>query len=91
MTREAGARVLQFPQSDAPHSGTVSVSSGANTVELDIAGTPMTVDTVRQKLTEILNIGPDHKALRNGNDVPGDQVLIPGDRVEFVREAGVKG
>ena len=89
MTNLATDKVIPFPETELVPN-TVRVFSGANEMALDVRG-DMTIGAIRQRLTEILNLSQEHKALVNGHDAPEDQNIRPGDNVEFVRQAGVKG
>lgn len=67
----------------------VIVVCGANTQVLQMAGS--TVGDARRRLADVMNIPPSAQALITGNAVPDDYMLREGERLEFVRPAGVKG
>lgn len=72
----------------------VRVIAGANTIELDELSKGCTVADLRNRLCEILTIGPDHAiVLVNGSQVesPERYLVREGDEIEFKRPAGQKG
>jgi fructosamine-3-kinase len=67
----------------------VTVSSGVNELELDIAG--QSFATVRHQLKTVLNLDGNETPKLNGGNVPTDYILKDGDKVEFVKASGSKG
>ncbi len=62
---------------------------GVNDLELDLAG--KSIRTVYKVLEQVLNIPRDASVSVNGNRVDDDYVVRPGDEIEFLKTAGVKG
>lgn len=50
-----------------------------------------TVKNVRKTFRPMFNIPEGARALVKGEEVSEDQVILPGQTVEFVKESGVKG
>ena len=69
--------------------GQVKVIYGVHALEANLAG--RTVQSVREALTQALNISPQAVTLVNGQEVEASHVLSPGELLEFVRYAGEKG
>ena len=69
----------------------VQVIYGASDGMHPVAG--HNVSTVRQTLAEAYNIPADADAYLRGSNTPleADYVLRPGESVQFVKQAGVKG
>ncbi len=65
------------------------VVHGVNDLELDLAG--KSIRTVYKVLEQVLNIPRDASVSVNGNRVDDDYVVRPGDEIEFLKTAGVKG
>ena len=67
--------------------------SGANAIDLDLEGKPFTIEEVRSKMKEVLNLKGDEVVLVNGARVanPADYLLNGTENVEFVRQAEQKG
>ncbi len=62
---------------------------GVNDLELDLAG--KSIRSVYKVLEQVLNIPRDASVSVNGNRVDDDYVVRPGDEIEFLKTAGVKG
>jgi len=78
------------PSNRNSQTGVITVICGANTSTFgDISGKSIT--QLRHDLADVLNIASDAKAIVSGEEVGDDYVLQPGDRVEFIKQAGVKG
>lgn len=69
--------------------GKVRVIYGVHTLEVAVAG--RSVLSVRDALTQPLNISPEAVALVNGREAEASHLLAPGELLEFVRYAGEKG
>ena len=69
--------------------GKVRVIYGVHTLDVAVAG--RSVLSVREALTQPLNISPEAVALVNGREVEAAHTLEPGELLEFVRYAGEKG
>ena len=70
--------------------GVITVTCGANVNSFgDISG--KSIGQLRHDLADVLNIAPGAGAIVSGSEVDDDYVLAPGDRVEFIKQAGVKG
>jgi hypothetical protein len=69
--------------------GTVRVLYGVHILDVGVAG--RTVLSVREALTQPLNISPQAVTLVNGREVESTHVLAPGELLEFVRHSGEKG
>lgn len=69
--------------------GQVKVVYGVHALEAGLAG--RTVMSVREALSQPLNISPRAVALVDGQEVEATHVLSPGELLEFVRYAGEKG
>ena len=67
----------------------VKVISGVNQLEAGLTG--ISVATVRQMLSQPLNIDAASKPVVNGETVNEDYVLCDGDELEFVKASGEKG
>jgi sulfur carrier protein ThiS len=93
-TREFGITaggVDSLPQTypDAPSEAGVQIEYGANDISLRVAGHP--VARVQRAVAQTLNVPPNAAAFVNGHRVGGTHILCDGDRLEFLREQGVKG
>jgi hypothetical protein len=62
---------------------------GVNDLELDLAGRRIT--TVYTVLEQVLNIPREASVTVNGGRVDDEYVVRPGDEIEFLKSAGVKG
>ena len=62
---------------------------GVNDIELDLAGRRITM--VYTVLEQVLNIPRDASVTVNGGRVDDEYVVRPGDEIEFLKNAGVKG
>ena len=62
---------------------------GVNDLELDLAGRRIT--TVYTVLEQVLNILREASVTVNGGRVDDEYVVRPGDEIEFLKNAGVKG
>jgi hypothetical protein len=62
---------------------------GVNDLELDLAG--RRIAAVYPVLEQVLNIPREAKVTVNGGPVDDDYVVRPGDEIEFLKNAGVKG
>jgi hypothetical protein len=69
--------------------GKVRIVYGIHALEASLAG--RTVLSVREALSQPLNISPHAVALVDGQEVEAGYVLNPGELLEFVRYAGEKG
>ena len=69
--------------------GTVRVVYGIHALSVGVAG--RTVSEVRVVLGQAMNISPRAIALVDGQEVSERQILLPGQHLEFVRQAGEKG
>jgi len=69
--------------------GTVRVVYGIHALSVGVAG--KTVGDVRVVLGQAMNISPRAIALVDGQEVNEGQILLPGQHLEFVRQAGEKG
>jgi hypothetical protein len=69
--------------------GTVRVVYGIHALSVGVAG--KTVGEVRVVLGQAMNISPRAIALVDGQEVSESQILLPGQHLEFVRQAGEKG
>ena len=67
----------------------VRIANGVNVLDANLAGN--SVATVRNMLTQALNIDEEARTLVNGEEVAGDCILADGDELEFVKASGVKG
>jgi hypothetical protein len=81
------ARAATAPREE--EAGKVKVVYGVHALEAALAG--RTVGSVREALTQPLNISPRAVTLVNGQEVEADHVLGQGEVLEFVRYAGEKG
>ena len=72
--------------SDAP---ATRVVYGVNDLELDLAG--RRIAAVYPVLEQVLNIPREAAVTVNGGPVDDDYVVLPGDEIEFLKNAGVKG
>lgn len=72
---------------------TVELITGANYQDVPLTGEMKTVRDVLQHYAVAMNIGnPDQvKVMRNGDQATQDDVVNPGDSIEFIRPAGSKG
>lgn len=66
-----------------------SVTYGAESV--NVSGSGITVDEMRQHMKHVLGIPEDAQARVNGNLVDGNYVLQDVDSLEFVKVSGQKG
>ena len=69
--------------------GTVRVVYGIHALSVGVAG--KTVGNVRVVLGQAMNISPRAIALVDGQEVNEGRILLPGQHLEFVRQAGEKG
>ncbi len=69
--------------------GKVRVVYGIHALSVGVAG--KTVSQVREALGQAFNISPRAIALIDGQEVSETQILLPGQHLEFVRQAGEKG
>ena len=69
--------------------GKVRVVYGIHSLSVGVAG--KTVGDVRVVLGQAMNISPRAIALVDGQEVNEGQMLLPGQHLEFVRQAGEKG
>ncbi len=67
----------------------VRVVYGIHSLSVGVAG--KTVSEVRVALGQAMNISPRAIALVDGQEVNEGQILLPGQYLEFVRQAGEKG
>lgn len=72
-----------------PEIGKVTIISGANELEFDVAG--QTVKFVRESLKHVLNIDDDAKTLINGEEIKETTILTPNATLEFIKSSGTKG
>jgi hypothetical protein len=72
---------------DAGEAG-VLIETGANDVRLQVTGQP--VARVQRAVAQTLNVPPDAAAFVNGRRVGGTHIVRDGDRLEFLKEHGVK-
>jgi len=78
--------------SATPEAGTarrVRVVYGIHSLSVGVAG--KTVGDVRVVLGQAMNISPRAIALVDGQEVNEGHILLPGQYLEFVRQAGEKG
>jgi hypothetical protein len=68
---------------------TTRVVYGVNDLELDLAG--RSIRTVYTVLVQVLNIPRGAQVSVNGSRVDDEYVVRPGDEIEFLKTAGVKG
>ena len=83
------ASVHSFMQEDKSYLTLISVSCGAASSNYPVVG--RSVGFVKATYREILNVETDNKGVVNGDEVADSYILKSGDRLEFVRKAGVKG
>ncbi|MBW8058057.1 MAG: hypothetical protein V3U42_05630 [candidate division NC10 bacterium] len=69
--------------------GKVRVVHGIHALSVGVAG--KTVSEAREVLRQALNISPRAISLVDGQEVSEYQILLPGQHLEFVRQAGEKG
>jgi hypothetical protein len=69
--------------------GTVRVVYGIHALSVGVAG--KSVGEAREALRQAMNISPRAIALVDGQEVIEDRILLPGQHLEFVRQAGEKG
>ena len=62
---------------------------GVNELDLDLAG--KSVRGIWKVLEQVLNIPRDAQVSVNGARVDDEYVVRPGDEIEFLKAAGVKG
>lgn len=62
---------------------------GSHVQYVPVAG--QTVKNIRRTYRSIFNIPEGARALIRGEEVPEEQVLLPGQTLEFFKESGVKG
>ena len=62
---------------------------GVNDLELDLAG--RRIAAVYPVLEQVLNIPREAQVTVNGGPVDDEYVVRPGDEIEFLKNAGVKG
>jgi hypothetical protein len=67
----------------------VSVTCGVNRHLFNLSG--KSIRDIRALLQQALNLPQESMVLVNGQVAAEDQVAQPGDEVEFLKEAGVKG
>lgn len=67
----------------------VTITSGVNTLELDLANKSFT--TVKHQLSNFLNLDGSENATVNGREIPSEYIIKDGDEIEFVKQAGTKG
>lgn len=67
----------------------VEVSYGVHKMLADAIG--KTVADVKGGLAQVMNIPANATAVINGQKVTDDHTIKKGEKVEFVKEAGVKG
>ncbi len=90
-----GTKAIKARQADistmsgAQSGGTVRVLHGIHALSVGVAG--RTVSEVREALGQALNISPRAIALVDGQEVGERHILLPGQRLEFVRQSGEKG
>src|ERR1035437_385596 len=72
-----------------PTDKNVNVSSGPYAEDLPVAG--MTVEQVRQRFSDRLDIDGQSQSIINGTPVEGSRILEVGENLMFVRHAGEKG
>jgi Mg-chelatase subunit ChlI len=82
-----GSHILAPPGRDVV--GKVRVVYGIHALSVGVAG--KTVSEVRVALGQAMNVSPRAIALVNGQEVSESQILLPGQHLEFVRQAGEKG
>jgi hypothetical protein len=70
-------------------SGTATVAHGPYAENLPVVG--MTVESVRRRFSDRLDIDPGSQAFVNGQPVPEDHRLETGQVLMFARRAGEKG
>jgi hypothetical protein len=83
------ARTDDFEPVEQPLAGNIGVIHGIYTHSVPLAG--ITVRRARAELSERLNIAPDALALVDGNEVGDDFILVAGQVLNFVKDAGEKG
>jgi hypothetical protein len=86
-TKARGARISPTPQVEV--GGQVRVLYGIHALSVGVAG--KTVGEVREALGQAFNISPRAIALVDGQEVSESHILLPGQHLEFVRQAGEKG
>ena len=69
--------------------GSVDISSGVNSMALDVAG--QTVATVVDTVKSILNLDGEEEVKVNGSEADANYVVQDGDSIEFVKASGEKG
>src|ERR1035437_3502981 len=72
-----------------PTDKNVNVSSGPYAEDLPVAG--MTVEQVRQRFSDRLDIDSESQSIINGSPLEGSRILELGENLMFVRHAGEKG
>ena len=87
MKEAKGLPISAPPQGEGV--GTVRVVYGIHALSVGVAG--KTVGEVRVVLGQAMNISPRAIALVDGQEVSESQILLPGQHLEFVRQAGEKG
>jgi hypothetical protein len=85
--KAARARTSPTPQAEV--GGKVRVVYGIHALSTGVAG--KRVSEVREALGQAFNISPRAIALIDGQEVDEGQILLPGQHLEFVRQAGEKG
>lgn len=74
------------------NAGAVEVVSGANAQELVLGeGERLTVGEVRTRLADVLNVAPNALAVIGDSTVADDHVLVPGEKLQFIKQSGTKG
>ena len=72
--------------------GPVEVICGANTQVLELGdGECLTVGEVRTRLSDVVNIPPKAIAVIGDSTVQESRVLIPGEKLQFIKPAGELG
>ncbi|MFQ5881184.1 MAG: hypothetical protein ACE5I9_01745 [Candidatus Methylomirabilales bacterium] len=85
--RQAAATTSPLPKEET--AGKVRVLYGVHALSVHVAG--KAVNDVREALGQAMNISPRAIALVDGEEVSESYILIPGQHLEFVRQAGEKG
>lgn len=78
-----------FDAAGSDENKNVSVSSGPYMENLPVAG--MTVEQVRQRFSDQMDISADAAAVINGIGVDNSYTLKPGENLAFIQHAGEKG
>ena len=68
---------------------TITIKHGVNNLSVELAG--QTVEEIRTKVEDVLNLGANEEARVNGSPATDETVVTEGQTLEFVKAAGEKG